>query len=61
MVHESMSNLELDKRLTRRRGWISPQELEQALETLPDASAKVAPTDEEQPDPVKAGDPAPGA
>ena len=61
MVHESMRNLELDKRLTGRRGWISPQEMEQALEALPDASDKVAPPDEEQAEPVKAGDPAPGA
>ena len=54
MVHESMRNLELDKRLTGRRGWISPQDLEKALEALPDASEKVAPPEE------RAGE-APGA
>jgi hypothetical protein len=42
MVHDSMRNLELDKRLARRRGWIEPERLRQALETLPDVSEKVA-------------------
>ncbi|MDX1649717.1 MAG: hypothetical protein R3263_07665 [Myxococcota bacterium] len=40
MVHESMRNLRLDKRLLRRRGWIAPEELEKELEALPDAEPK---------------------
>lgn len=40
MVHSSMRNLRLDKRLMRRRGWISPEELEKELAALPDGSSK---------------------
>lgn len=40
MVHDSMRNLRLDKRLLRRRGWVEPAELEGELEALPDAEPK---------------------
>jgi hypothetical protein len=40
MVHESMKNLEFDRRLEGRRGWISDGELEAHLEKLPDSSSK---------------------
>jgi len=40
MVHDSIRNLRLDKRLLRRKNWISPAELERALEELPDVSGK---------------------
>jgi hypothetical protein len=40
MVHDSMRNLRLDKRLLRRRGWVAPEELGKELEGLPDVSAK---------------------
>jgi hypothetical protein len=40
MVHDSMRNLRLDKRLLRRRGWVDPPELEKELEALPDAASK---------------------
>jgi hypothetical protein len=40
MVHDSMKNLRLDKRLLRRRGWIAPEELEKEIGALPDAEAK---------------------
>jgi hypothetical protein len=40
MTRESMENLRLDRRLLRRRGWISPKELEAALEALPDVAQK---------------------
>lgn len=40
MVHESMRNLRLDKRLLRRRGWISPEELDKELQALPDGEPK---------------------
>ena len=33
-------SLRLDRRLTRRRGWISPEELERELEALPDVADK---------------------
>jgi hypothetical protein len=38
MDRDSMKQLRLDRRLIRRRGWISDQELAQELESLPDAS-----------------------
>ena len=38
-----MSKLRLDKRLSERRGWISPDDLERELEALPDVSDKTAP------------------
>ena len=40
MDRESMRNLRLDRRLTRRRGWISPDDLEASLEALPDVAEK---------------------
>lgn len=40
MVHDSMRNLRLDKRLTRRRGWLPPDELEKELAALPDVGEK---------------------
>ena len=33
-----MSKLRLDRRLTRRRGWISQDDLDSELESLPDVS-----------------------
>lgn len=43
MDRKSMQNLQIDRRLIRRRGWISKQELERALEALPDVSSKSVP------------------
>jgi len=43
---ESMNKLRLDRRLIRRRGWIDGKTLDEALTALPDASDKVAPSDE---------------
>ncbi len=40
MVHRSMENLKLDKRLAGRRGWIEPEELERQRESLPDVEDK---------------------
>jgi hypothetical protein len=42
MDRETISKLRLDRRLTGRRGWISPDDLERELEALPDVSEKVA-------------------
>lgn len=41
MNHESIQKLRLDRRLIRRSGWISPKELEAAIEALPDVSEKM--------------------
>ncbi|MDJ0788937.1 MAG: hypothetical protein QNK05_19195 [Myxococcota bacterium] len=40
MVHESMKNLRLDRRLTRRRGWVDPADLASELDALPDVADK---------------------
>ena len=41
MNRDSMKALRLDRRLLRRRGWISPEDLEEQLAALPDAADKV--------------------
>jgi hypothetical protein len=41
MDRRSMEMLRLDKRLIRRRGWISKDELSSELEALPDAAEKL--------------------
>ena len=40
MVHRSMENLKLDKRLIGRRGWLEPEELTRLRESLPDVEEK---------------------
>jgi hypothetical protein len=40
MNRESMAKLRLDRRLIRRRGWISDEELESELGALPDSAEK---------------------
>ena len=60
MDRETISKLRLDRRLIQRRGWVSPEELEQALEALPDVSNKIAPKEEEPSEPRPPG-PATGA
>jgi hypothetical protein len=52
MPHEHLSNLRLDRRLLRRRGWIAEKELERELTKLPDAAEKAQPVE---------GEPAPAA
>jgi hypothetical protein len=47
MDPKSMERLKFDRRLIRRRNWISKDELERELAALPDASDKVAPPEEE--------------
>lgn len=46
MDRESMEKLKLDRRLIRRRNWISPEELQRELDALPDVSHKVATVEE---------------
>ena len=45
MDRRSMQQLRLDRRLIRRPGWIAKEELEEALEKLPDVSGKAAPAE----------------
>ncbi len=40
MDRDATQRLRLDRRLIRRRGWISKDELGKELDALPDASAK---------------------
>jgi hypothetical protein len=40
MNRESLEKLRLDRRLIKRRGWMSPAELARSLDQLPDAAAK---------------------
>ena len=47
MNRDAIQQLRLDRRLIRRRSWISRSELERELEDLPDVSHKVAPQDED--------------
>ncbi len=47
MDRESMRRLRLDRRLIRRRGWVSEEELERELTALPDVSHKIAPVGDE--------------
>jgi hypothetical protein len=49
MNRDALQQLRLDRRLIKRRGWISQAELEKAIEALPDVSDKVSPPDEEAP------------
>jgi hypothetical protein len=46
MDRESMARLRLDRRLIRRRAWISAKDLEKELASLPDVSHKAAPQSE---------------
>ena len=43
MDRESTQRLKLDRRLIRRRGWLSEEELQSELASLPDVSHKIAP------------------
>jgi hypothetical protein len=43
MDRDSKERVRLDRRLIRRRGHISPDELERALAALPDVAHKAAP------------------
>ena len=50
MDDKAMQQFRYDRRLIRRRGWIGREELERALEALPDVADKIAPREEETPD-----------
>jgi len=40
MIDRHIRNLRLDRRLLSRREWIAPEELEEALQALPDVADK---------------------
>ena len=45
MDRESMRRLKLDRRLIRRRGWLSEEDLERALVELPDGGEPSGPSE----------------
>jgi len=47
MNRDAIRNLQLDRRLMHRRGWISKPELAKQLEALPDVGHKIAPDEED--------------
>ena len=55
MDPKAMRNLHLDVRLQKRKGWISPEELETVLSDLPDTANKIQQSSEEN---VEAAPPA---
>ncbi len=59
MDRRSTSKLKLDRRLIRRRGWISKEELERELAALPDVSAKIADPEPQDANPAADRDPEP--
>jgi hypothetical protein len=48
MVHDHLATHRLDRRLLRRRNWVSPKQLAKELEALPDVSEKIRPPEEGQ-------------
>jgi hypothetical protein len=54
MDQETMRRLRFDKRLQRRRGGVSKQELAEYLDSLPDASDKILPPEERE-EPAREG------
>ncbi len=47
-MHESIRHLRLDRRLLKRRGWLSEKELEKELAALPDVADKGMPLGDEE-------------
>jgi len=52
MNRDSMKALRFDRRMLQRRGWITHEELEQQLSSLPDAANKVKAGEEESSTPA---------
>jgi len=65
MNRDSIQKLRLDRRLVRRRGWISESELTRELEKLPDVAQKAitlgSAADEREGDSAKRGHGEPSA
>ena len=49
MVHEHLASHRLDRRLLRRRNWVSAPELQKELNALPDVADKIRPEEEAAP------------
>ena len=47
MVHDHLATHRLDRRLLRRRNWVTPKQLAKELEALPDVYEKIRPPEEE--------------
>lgn len=45
MLGDAISKLKLDRRLARRRGWVEADELDRAIDDLPDLSEKATTAD----------------
>ena len=58
---KSLEQMKLDRRLIRRRGWITAKELERELQALPDVAHKVAPPETDDDDASAASDAPPNA
>ncbi len=56
MDRRSMEKLKLDRRLIRRKGWISTEELDKALGDLPDVAHKAAELESDSPETPAAQD-----
>ena len=54
MIDRYIRDLRFDRRMQHRRGWISAQEMEEAVATLPDVAGKGEIVTEEEPAPEKA-------
>ena len=54
MDTRTQRRLRLDRRLTDRRGWIAPEDLERELAALPDVSDKAAVASAEEADAPRA-------
>ena len=58
MDRDDMNKLKFDTRLTGRRGWLAPGELEAELDSLPDVASKIA-SEEEMAEESAPAEPAP--
>ena len=58
MDRKSIDQMKFDRRLVRRKDWITRDELEKRLEALPDVSDKVATDDDAPSDSADSADPA---
>ena len=54
---KSMEQLKFDRRLFGRRNWISREELERELESLPDSTSKIAVDEGEPSEATDGGEP----
>jgi len=57
MLGEAIRKLKLDRRLSRRRGWVEADELDSAIEQLPDLAENAATADDAEA-PAEGGAPA---